>query len=573
MKMVRWLVFFVMGIILVGAVHSSVQAQEIPQEPDDIIQIILVLDVSSSMDEPILTGDMPEELLALVDQLATVREDEELLQIEQTIETILIDPDVVNARTSYLATVDALDEWFSENYATPSQTLIMQQVEQALLALGCSPTYDQAITSALTIDEVDYWISQSCSGMTVNYEDRQTLRDLVSYIGEAEYTSLQETSDASFQVFFDALEERNYNKLIEQRDQKRLDLNIDALAADLDSMIAELGIPRKLDLAKLAAKTLIDLSRLDSVAGRRDSLLGLVRFSTDSVLLQGLSADHEAINRKIDALEPLEMTNIYGGLDEALRELNRNANSEMPIVILLLSDGHITTGPGPDQVLREIPLQANEMDAVICTVGFGATEAHVDFELLATLASKTDGEYLFAKSGEELVNFFVACRQGMVGEVAQITGYVNANASQEVDSQMVPANTCELSLALNSTTGEPVLDILDPQGNLIGEETPNFLFQSGDNLKLYTVLNPKDGEWHVSVRSESTGVEETFFSIVVTTHQCLMPPTPAVSPTAYLTHTPVPGPDFVAQATPILPLVLVVLVALGIFIAFTLRHE
>lgn len=509
----------------------------------------------------------------MYDQLDAANEDEELAQIQQTIDDILNDPEIVDARATYLETVDTLDAWFAENQYAQSQALLMQSVQQALLDLGCNSTYGQPITTALTIDEIDYWIAQACSGVTINYENQQALRDLVPYVGAAEYTALQETSDAVYKAYFEALEARNYNALIDQRDAKRLDLNIDALAADVDTMIAELGIPRKLDLAKLAAKTLIDLSRLDSLAGWRDSTLGLVRFSTDSILLQELTADYDIVERKIAALESLETTNIYGGLDEALRELERNADPDKPIVILLLSDGHITVGPGPDEVIRAIPPRANDMGAVICTVGIGPTEAHVDFELLASLAYETDGEYLFAESGDELVNFFVACRQGMVGEIAQTTGYIGANASEAVEPQTVPENTCEFSLALNSTSGIPVLDILDPDGNRMDEDYTNFSFQSGDNLKLYTVLQPVAGEWNIAVRNDSSAEEETFFSIVVTTHPCAQTPAPVLSPTPYLTQTPLPGPGIVEQVAPVLPLAILVLVVMGIFVSITLRRK
>ncbi|MBT3389420.1 MAG: VWA domain-containing protein [Chloroflexi bacterium] len=573
MKGKRWFVLLLVGLFFVGVSFFPVHAQEIPEEPDDVIQVILVLDVSSSMEEPILTDDLPDELFALYDQLDAAHENDELLQIQQAIDDILVDPEIVDARAAYLETVDALDAWFAENQYAQNQAFIMQQARQALLDLDCNPIYDQPIATALTIDEIDYWIAQACSGVTINYENQQDLRDLVPYVGETEYTSLQENSDAAYKIYFDALETRNYNALIDQRDAKRLDLNIDALAADVDTMIAELGIPRKLDLAKLAAKTLIDLSRLDSAAGRRDSTLGLVRFSTDSVLLRGLTADHDIVERKIDALESLEMTNIYDGLDETLRELERNADPDKPIVILLLSDGHITVGPGPDEVIRDIPPRANAMDAVICTVGIGPTEAHVDYELLASLAYETEGEYLFAKSGDELVNFFVACRQGMVGEIAQMIGYIGANASEAVEPQTVPENTCEFSLALNSTSGIPILEILDPDGNRIDDAYGNFSFQSGDNLKLYTVLHPAAGEWNIAVTSDASVDEETFFSIVVTTNQCAQTPAPVFSPTPYLTQTPLPGPSFVEQAAPVLPLVILVLVVMGIFIVITLRRK
>ena len=62
MKGKRWFVLLLVGLFFVGVSFFPVHAQEIPEEPDDVIQVILVLDVSSSMEEPILTDDLPDEL-------------------------------------------------------------------------------------------------------------------------------------------------------------------------------------------------------------------------------------------------------------------------------------------------------------------------------------------------------------------------------------------------------------------------------------------------------------------------------------------------------------------------------
>ncbi len=570
MKLLRWSLFLFVLVAFLGGVGIA-QAQDIPEEPDDVIQVVLVLDVSSSMEEPILSDDLPEEFLSLVDELNAARENPELDLIIQQIDAVLDDPEVATAREAYDESVALLDDWFAEQEYALNQAALLDQVGQALADLGCDPMFAQPIVTAMTIDEIDYWITQSCSAVSISFEAHQALRDQVPYVGEVEYTALQESSDTAYQIYFDALEARQYNQLIDQRDQKRMDLNIDGLAADLDAKILELGIPRKLDLAKLAAKTLVDLSRLDSAAGRRNSVLALVRFSTDHVLLQELTPDHDIVEQKIEALDSLEMTNIYGGMDEALTELERHANPEDPIVVLLLSDGHITVGPGPETVLEEIPPRANDLDAVICTVGFGATEAHVDYVLLHGLADATEGEYLFAETGEELVNFFIACRQGVVGNVTQLTGYVSAGAPAQLEPVTVPENVCEISMALNSVSGEPILDILDAEGQRIDDGYPDFAYQTGDNLKLYTILNPAPGQWQVSVHSEKA--DEEFFSIVITTDDCQPSDAPAMSPTPYLTSTPMPAPGVVEQVSPVFPLIVLVIVVMGIFILITLRKS
>jgi len=191
------------------------------------------------------------------------------------------------------------------------------------------------------------------------------LESNLSDTDRAEYTALQEASDQAYEAYFEALEAHDYNNLIQQREEILANASYEALLEEKDVLIAQYEIPTKLDLAKLAAKTLLGLSRLDSAAGRRISLVALVRFSTDYVLLQELTTNHDIVAQKIDVLESLELTNIYGGMDEALQELERNADPEQSTVIILLSDGHITAGPESDQVLKDVPPRADDLNATI----------------------------------------------------------------------------------------------------------------------------------------------------------------------------------------------------------------
>ena len=577
MKLNKTLSLFLVGMLAViaptGAVLAVAPAQDVPEDPDDVIQVVLVLDVSKSMNEPILSGDLPEELLALSEQINAIQDDPLLKLIEEQIGEIWNDPEVVAAREAWQVTVDALNAWIVDKQYGESQEAIMNDIGGALAALGCNPTYAFPLATAMTIDEVDYWIEQSCAGVSISFEDKQNLRDMLPYLGDPEFAPLQQTSDDAYQVYYEALEARNYNEIVVQRDQWLEGAQLALLTEEFDTMILDLGVPRKLDLAKLAAKTLLDLSRLDSVAGRRISIVGLVRFSSDYVLLQSLTDELDIIENKIDVLEPLAMTNIYGGLDEALKELEQNSDPTQPIVIILLSDGHITVGPSSEQVLADIPPRAEELDATICTVGIGPTEAHVDWPLLRSLAEETDGEYLFAEKGEELVNFFIACRQEQLGEVTQFTGYVNPGEPSVEDPISVGANVCELSLALNFVTGGPRLEIVDPDGTSVEVGYPDFTVQLGNNISLYTLLTPLDGEWGVTVISDDATDEDVFYNIVITSNECKYTPTPVITQTPSPTRTPMPEPGVVEQATPIIPLVIVVLVVMGVFIVITFRRK
>jgi len=395
---------------------------------------------------------------------------------------------------------------------------------------------------------------------------------MVPYLGELEYYPLREVFIEALLTRSNVLEELGYFNLLEQRQQFYVDSGYEQLQAEYNAKMDELGIPRKIDLAKLAARTLLDLSRLDETAGRRVSVVALVIFSNDSVLLQELTPNLDAVEGKILQLEPQYQTNIYDALEDALQELERNRDPAQPSLVILLSDGHANVGPGPEQILADIPPWANELDIPICTVGIGQTEAHVDRNLLRGLAEETGGRYLFARTGEELVNFFVACRQEMVGAVTQYAGYLRPGQPSPLEPVPVSPNVCELSLALNFIAGDPDLEITDPQGVLVEAGYPGFTLQKGVSLKLFTLLTPTPGEWRVTVTGGDAVVEEIFYNVVITSNLCQQTSTPTILPTPYLTRTPLPSPGVVEQTAPVIPILVVVLVVFGGFVLVTLMR-
>jgi hypothetical protein len=557
------------------AVRAAPVKQDEPSDPDEVIQVVLVLDVSDSMKHPILSDDLPEELLSLSEQISQIENDPQLQSLNDAIAAALDDPVFVEAENAWSDARSTLDTWLKDNQFGDDLESIRSELNLALFDYGCdpSPQYTLQLAISQILDELDYWIDQACAEAAIGFQEKQALRDKVPYLGNPEYLPLQQTYVETLTARNEALETLNYFELLAQREQFYTESNYELLKGDYGALIADLGIPLKIDMAKLAARTLLDLSRLDQTAGRRVSLVALVIFSTESNLQQELTPNLDAVESKIVQLEPQFQTNIYAGLNDALDELTRNGDPQSGTVVILLSDGQANVGPGPDQILAEIPLRANEMDASICTVGIGPTEAHVDRSLLRGLADETGGEYLFAEKAEELVNFFIACRQDVVGEVDQIAGYVVPGVASPVDTVEMPPETCEFSMALNFPSGRPRLEILDPLGMPVELGYDNFSVQLGDNLSLYTLLNPLPGEWSLTVNSNDSGLDEVFYNIVMTTNSCPQTPTPDVSPTPRPTRTPMPEASLVEQATPIIPVAALVILVMGIFIIITLRRN
>lgn len=579
MKFRNYLLVFLASLLFLlvpaNAVFAESFGQDPPEDPEEIIQVVLVLDVSDSMRHPILTDDLPQELLALSEQITSIENDPQLEEFNQAIADVLNTPELIAADEAFQSSRDALDTWFVENDFGDSLESIRVEIGRMLAGLGCDPNPQLTLNLAVsqTLDEYDHWINQSCGSVSIGFQDRQALRDLVPYLGNPEYIPLRADYEATNNALMGQLESLGYFDLRVQREQFYADAQYELMKENYNAIIEDQGIPRKIDLAKLAARTLLDLSRLDETAGRRVSMVALVIFSTQSAMIQELTSNLDAVEGKIIQLETQSQTNIFDALDDALEELNLHGDPANPMLVILLSDGHANVGPGPDQILADIPLRANEMDTTICTVGIGPTEAHVDWQLLRGLADETEGEYLFAKKGEELVNFFVACRQGIVGEVEQIAGYVSPDQPSQLDPVAVADNVCEISLALNYVAGNPQLEIVDPEGVTVIIGYPGYTVQLGENITLYTLLNPQEGEWGITMSSGEGAEEDIFYNIVITSNECQVEPTPDVTPTPDPTRTPIPEPGIVEQATPIIPLVALVVVVMGIFIVITLRRR
>lgn len=103
----------------------------------------------------------------------------------------------------------------------------------------------------------------------------------------------------------------------------------------------------------------------------------------------------------------------------------------------------------------------------------------------------------------------------------------------------------EITLALNYLEGQPGLELVDPDGEVISTDDPNVLVQQGDNVQLVTITDPRAGEWIVRVKANNAPQGGVIYNIVVTTQQR---PTPTPSPTA--TETPIPTATPTPTPTP-----------------------
>jgi hypothetical protein len=516
---------FIISLVLLIAVSlapSGILAAPSQQaDSGEVIQIVLVLDVSGSMGTRVFSGLVPEDLLSLLLRMREIEIDPDHVSLNETMEMAREDPAVAAAEMEWTEAFNAMSERVNAEYGQ-SIPEVRNNVRVALEDAGCQGYVDQTIATAGSSDQIEFSLNAVCPEGTVSAELRQTIDDQTAYVSDAEYLSLRQTWIEAAGRFDDALDAAGYPSAQQQLDEFRAGVGFDNIQDEIDRLVEVYNIPTRLELAKSAAINLIELSRLDKVNTGRDSVVGLVTFTNQAMLEHGLTLDYEALEALIRRWTPQEQTNIGDALTLGLNELSGSADPDQPMLVILLSDGHANVGMLSPEILAAIPPRANSLEATICTAGFADFEAEVDVVLLDGLAEQTEGEYLFTNSGAELGSFFVACREAVAGKelLGQITDILDAGEQKEIGSVEIQPNTCELNFAMNFLSGAPFIQLYDPDGAPVDSSTADFSYQRGENVQLLSLRNPASGEWVIDVSNDDLSGEAAVFSVVISAEQC-----------------------------------------------------
>jgi len=511
-------VLILASLFVPGEISAAPHSQK---NTDNVIQIVLVLDVSGSMDTEVFTGIVPEDLLSLLLRRGEIESDPEFQRLQEQVQEAEENPEIAEAKAKWEQAAQELDDWMrSEHGQDTSQ--VSQEIHELLSAAGCDDSMNQSFATVGSLDQLDFSLNAACPEGTITDDLRQEVIDLLPYLDDSTYQELRQDWKAAFESYDGLLEEGGYKSARQQLEDIKTSTGYDEVQAEIDRLVEVYNIPTRLDLAKAAAVNLIDLSSLDKANTGRDSRLGLVTFTTQAQLEQNLTLEHESLKRLIRGLAPQHRTNIGDGLTIGLNELEGNLDPDQPMLIILLSDGHTNEGMTSSEILGVIPSRANDMDVTICTAGFADVESDVDFVLLEGLAQKTEGEYLFTNSGAELGSFFVACRESAVGKdlAGQISGVVEAGNLSEAGRVEIKPHTCELDATLNYLSGSPEIQLVNPGGQNIDPSQSGASFQERNQIQLFSVENPQSGEWIVRVSNDDARGESAAFSILISTTPC-----------------------------------------------------
>ncbi|TYL39486.1 VWA domain-containing protein [Natronococcus pandeyae] len=125
----------------------------------------------------------------------------------------------------------------------------------------------------------------------------------------------------------------------------------------------------------------------------------LVEFSSSASLVEGLTTDHDELNRSIQNLDAGGWTNTGGGLEEGIDELEANGWENRSSVMILLADGETNRGPDPVGVAED----AAEEGIEISSIGLGSS---IDEDELRAIAGAADGDYYHVEDADDLPDTF-----------------------------------------------------------------------------------------------------------------------------------------------------------------------
>jgi len=209
----------------------------------------------------------------------------------------------------------------------------------------------------------------------------------------------------------------------------------------------------------------------------------LVSFSNGAPLEQSLTTDHGAVNESIDRLNAGGGTNTGAGLQTAVDELTRNAESDTQEIILL-ADGGTNAGPNP----VEIAQQADDEGITINTIGMGTG---INAQELTSIADATGGQFYQVEDSSELPEVFDRIEQNRVSLV-------------DSDEDGIPDAVEEISLPM-SVGSPPMVGLpvgLDPDD----DHTANVRLPDGEITDFQWVTYEENGDTMITAQMVDASV-------------------------------------------------------------------
>lgn len=265
-----------------------------------------------------------------------------------------------------------------------------------------------------------------------------------------------------------------------------------------------MSIDDRLTFAKQGAAQFVDL------LGVGDSV-GVVSFDDTVTVNFGLTAitgagTRNAAKAAINAITLGGATNIGGGLQAALGQINALTDHSCNNVFVLLSDGDHNTGPAPATVIPAL----QDAGVTVLSVGLGAGISATGQATLQNVASQTGGKFFRVSSAADLTALFIQLSAETTGS-GLLVRLPQAIASGQIKEVPVfveaGAENATFAVTLENSADSITVSLLSPSGVVITEAdaiaNPNVEFISGPLSRIFRIQAPEGGTWKIVIAAGS----------------------------------------------------------------------
>jgi len=266
------------------------------------------------------------------------------------------------------------------------------------------------------------------------------------------------------------------------------------------SMAAE----QRLDFAKQGASQFVDLlANGDSVGVVSFDDTTTVNFALTTITGAGTKT---AAKAAISAISLGGATNIGGGLQTALAQLNALPDHSCNNVFVLLSDGDHNTGPAPATVIPAL----QDAGVTVLSVGLGAGISTSGQATLQNVASQTGGKFFRVSNAADLVALFTQLSAETTGSglLTRSPEPIGAGQTKEIPVLVeAGSESATFAVTLVNSADNITLSLRSPSGAVITQAdagvNPNVEFISGPLSRVLRIQNPEGGTWRIVITAGS----------------------------------------------------------------------
>lgn len=138
---------------------------------------------------------------------------------------------------------------------------------------------------------------------------------------------------------------------------------------------------------------------------QKDDIVSVVAYDNGARVLVPATkiSDPNLVIREIEKLQPGGSTALFAGVSKGAAEIRKFLKKETVSRVILLSDGQANQGPSTPAELGELGMSLIKEGISVSTIGLGNG---YNEDLMSRLASKSDGNHLFAETPESLIAAF-----------------------------------------------------------------------------------------------------------------------------------------------------------------------